>query len=147
MTGNSHLQIVAYCCKYCAYSAADLAGGLRLQYPPEIKVVHLPCTGKFDVRMALHALEDGADGVMVAGCLPGDCHFLEGNLNARRRVEHVRGLLSQIGLEPDRVRMFNMSAAMAAEFVAATKEMTEQIMALGPSPLRLEGTTTTSKEA
>lgn len=132
---GSHLQIVAYCCEHCAYAAADLAGGLRMQYPPAIKVIQFPCTGRLDVLTVLHALEDGADGVMVAGCLPGNCHYLEGNANARRRVEHIRDLLKQIGLEPERVRMFNMSAAMAQQFVTASKEMVDQISALGPSPL------------
>ncbi len=132
----SQLQIVAYCCQHCAYAAADLAGGQRLQYPPTIKIVQLPCTGRLDVLMVLRALEDGADGILVAGCLPGNCHYLQGNTNAKRRVGHIQDLLKQIGLEPERVRMVNMSAAMASQFVAATKEMTEQISALGPNPLR-----------
>ena len=133
------LQIVAYCCQHCAYAAADLAGGLRLQYSPKIKIVQLPCTGRLDVLMVLHTLENGADGVMVAGCLPGNCHYLDGNTNARRRVDHIQALLKQINLEPGRVRMFNMSAAMASQFVAAATEMTEQISNLGPSPLRAPG--------
>jgi F420-non-reducing hydrogenase iron-sulfur subunit len=129
-------QIVAFCCRYCAYSAADLAGGLRVQYPPSIKIIELPCTGKVDVLHLLRAFEDGADGVMVAGCLEGDCHFMTGNLQAKRRVDYVSQLLEQIGLEPERVRMFNMSAAMGNRFAEATAEMHEQIVALGPSPLR-----------
>ncbi len=131
----SQFQVVAYCCEHCAYAAADLAGGLRMQYPPAIKIIQLPCTGRLDVLTVLHALEDGVDGVMVAGCLPGNCHYLKGNTNARRRVGHIKELLKQIGLEPERVTMFNMSAAMAQQFVAATKAMTEQISSLGPSPL------------
>lgn len=130
------LRIVAFCCQYCAYAAADLAGQLRLQYPPTIKVVHLPCTGKLDVLMVLQALEEGADGVMAVGCMPGDCHFLEGNLNAARRMEHARMLIAEIGLEADRARMFNLSSAMAGRFAEAATEMNEQIAALGPSPLR-----------
>lgn len=106
-----------------------------MQYPPAIKIIQLPCTGRLDVLTVLHALEDGVDGVMVAGCLPGNCHYLKGNTNARRRVGHIKELLKQIGLEPERVTMFNMSAAMAQQFVAATKAMTEQISSLGPSPL------------
>jgi F420-non-reducing hydrogenase iron-sulfur subunit len=92
------------------------------------------------VLSVLRALEQGVDGVMAAGCLPGTCHFLEGNLNARRRVDRVRQLLTEIGLEPERVEMFNMSAAMAAEFARAATEMTERIAALGPSPLRMGAT-------
>ena len=131
------LHIVAYCCEHCAYAAADLAGGLRMQYPPAIKVVQLPCTGRIDVLTMLRAVEDGADGIMVAGCLPGDCHYLEGNANARRRVARIQELLEQIGLEPERVRMFNMSSAMAGQFVEAATEMTTLITSLGPNPLRL----------
>jgi coenzyme F420-reducing hydrogenase delta subunit len=136
---GEQLQIVAYCCQYCAYAAADLAGQLRMQYPPEVKIVHLPCSGKLDQLLALHALEAGADGVMVVGCLPGDCHFLRGNLNAARRVQALQHLLTEIGLEPERARMFNLSAAMATAFVEATQQMVEEITALGPSPLRRNG--------
>jgi len=133
---EQNLQIVAYACEHCAYAAADLAGALRMQYPPEIKIVLLPCTGKLDVLLALQALEDGVDGVMVAGCLPGDCHYQDGNVNARRRVEHLQQILQQIGLQPQRVQMFNMSSAMAGQFVAAATQMAEQILALGHNPLR-----------
>ena len=107
-----------------------------MQYPPAIKIVQLPCSGKLDVLMVLHALEDGADGVLVAGCLPGDCHYLEGNVNASRRVERLQDILKTIGLEPERVRMENMSAAMASRFVEVAQEMTETIATLGPNPLK-----------
>jgi len=133
---TNSLQIIAYCCEHCAYAAADLAGGLRMQYPPEVKIVMLPCTGKMDVLLALQAFEDGADGVMVAGCLPGDCHYLEGNDNAKRRTDYLQTLLNEIGLEPERVKMFNLSSAMAGKFVEAAKEMTEKIVKLGLNPLR-----------
>ena len=132
----ARIQIVAYCCHYCAYAAADLAGVLRLRYPPDMRIVEIPCTGRLDVLEVLHAFEHGADGVMVAGCLEGDCHFQQGNLNARRRVERVKGLLQTIGLEADRIRMFNLSSAMGKQFAEAAAEMTEQIAGLGPSPLR-----------
>lgn len=131
------LQIIAYCCEHCAYAAADLAGGLRMAYPPDVKIVELPCTGKLDALLALHAFESGVDGVMVAGCLPGDCHYLEGNTNAQRRVNRIQELLAQIGLEPERIRMFNLSSAMAGRFAEIASEMTEQIGALGPNPLRI----------
>ena len=138
MTGQPTFQpqIVAFCCRYCAYAAADLAGGLRLQYPPSIKVIELPCTGKLDVIHLLRAFEDGADGVLVAGCLEGDCHYLEGNLNARRRVEYAQRLLAQTGLEAERLQMLNLSSAMAQRFAEAATAMHERIIALGPSPLR-----------
>lgn len=130
------LRIVAFCCHFCAYAAADLAGALRVQSPPSVRVVKLPCTGKVDVLLLLRALEHGADGVMVAGCLEGDCHYQRGNLHARQRVERVQQLIAQIGLEPERVRMFNMSSGMGQAWADAVAEMDAQIRALGPSPLR-----------
>jgi F420-non-reducing hydrogenase iron-sulfur subunit len=130
------LNIIAYCCEHCAYAAADLAGGLRMQYPPAIKIVQIPCTGRMDVLTVLRAVEDGADGLMVAGWLPGDCHYLEGNLNAKRRVAHVQDVLKNIGLEAERVQMVNLSSAMAGQFADATKAMTEKIEQLGVNPLR-----------
>ena len=128
-------QIVAFCCLHCAYAAADLAGGSRCGYPSSIKIVAVPCTGRVDSLHLVKALEDGADGVMVAGCLPGRCHFQTGNLHANQRVEHVRHLLEEIGLEADRVRMINVSAGMGVQFAERAKEMAETITALGPNPL------------
>jgi coenzyme F420-reducing hydrogenase delta subunit len=131
-------KIVAFCCHYCAYAAADLAGSLRLQYPTNIRIVKIPCSGRLDALHVLDAFEDGADGVMVAGCLEGDCHFQTGNLHAKRRVHWLQGLLKEIGLDAERLQMCNMSSAMGGEFVEATTEMTERIKELGPSPLRKE---------
>ena len=128
-------NIVAFCCHYCAYAAADLAGSMRLEYPTAIKVVELPCTGKLDVPYVLRAFEDGADGVLVAGVLEGDCHYLEGNLNARRRVEYLQKLLEQIGLEGRRVQMINLSSAMGGQFAFSAAEMTAEVKRLGPNPL------------
>mgnify|MGYP005839466681 CR=1 FL=1 len=131
-----NLYLVVYACEYCAYAAADLAGALRMQYPPDIKIVQIPCSGKMDIILALQALEDGVDGVITAGCLPGECHYLEGNVSARRRVERLQQILEEIGLEPQRVRMINLSSTMAGQFVAAVTEITRQIQALGANPLR-----------
>jgi coenzyme F420-reducing hydrogenase delta subunit len=139
---NTLLQIVAFCCHYCAYAAADLAGVLRLDYPAETKIVEIPCTGRVDALEVLHAFEYGADGVLVAGCLEGDCHFQEGNLNARRRVQRLKDTLESIGLEPERVEMFNLSSAMGTRFAEFMTEMTRQIAELGPSPLRSKNGTT-----
>ena len=132
-------MIVAFCCHYCAYAAADLAGSLRMQYPASVRVVKLPCTGKLDVQLVLDAFEHGADGVMVAGCLEGNCHYQQGNSNAKRRVNYVKTLLKQIGLEPDRVRMFNMSSAMGKQWAEAVIEMDDQVRKIGPNPLRMTG--------
>ncbi|TET91962.1 MAG: hydrogenase iron-sulfur subunit [Methanomassiliicoccales archaeon] len=129
-------KIVAFCCNYCAYAAADLAGSMRLSYPPNVKVIRLPCSGKVEITYLLRALEDGADGVMVAGCLEGDCHFMEGNYRAKRKVRHAKRLLEEIGFESGRVEMFNLSSAMAGRFAEIMEEMTERIRKLGPSPLR-----------
>jgi coenzyme F420-reducing hydrogenase delta subunit len=101
-----------------------------------VRIVELPCSGKFDVLHALRAIEDGADGVMVVGCLEGDCHFLQGNINARRRVDYVAHLLEEIGLEKERVAMFNLSSAMGSRFAEIVTEMTETVRSLGPNPLR-----------
>ena len=137
---RSTLQIVAFCCRYCAYAAADLAGVLRIPYPSELRVLQIPCSGRIDMLEVLHAFEQGADGVMVAGCLEGDCHFRTGNLVARSRVERLKGMIADIGIEPERLEMFNMSAAMGRQFAEAATLMAERITALGPSPLRrLEG--------
>ncbi len=130
------INIVAFCCHYCAYAAADMAGSLRFQYPDSVKVVKLPCTGKLDLQLILDAFEKGADGVMVAGCMEGDCHYQQGNLNAKRRVVHGQTLLASIGLEPERVRMFNMSSAMGNRWAEAVREMDATVRKLGPSPLR-----------
>ncbi len=128
-------QIVAFCCRHCAYSAADLAGGARMSYSPSIKIVEMPCTGRANVVEILHALEKGADGVAVAGCLPGTCHYIKGNTLAKHRIDHVTELLKTIGLEQQRARMINVSAAMGAQFVAEFTNFVETIKTLGPSPL------------
>lgn len=129
-------RIIAFCCQYCAYAAADLAGVMRLKYSPSIRIVLVPCTGRVDVIHLLRAIEDGADGVYVAGCLEGGCHFVEGNFKAKRRVMFVKNLLSEIGIEEERIEMFNLSAADGSRFAEIANEMTERIKALGPSPLR-----------
>ena len=108
---------------------------MRLQYPSNVKIIRVPCTGKVDVIHLLRAIQMGADGVYVVGCLEGTCHYNEGNFQARERVEHVRTLLEEIGMEGDRVRMYNLSSGEGPTFAAYAKEMTEHIMSLGPSPL------------
>jgi len=128
--------ILAFCCHYCAYAAADLAGAMRLQYPSSVRVLRLPCTGKVEPNHLLAAFEQGVDGVIVAGCLEGGCHFVEGNLRARRRVERVRELMEEVGLEPERLEMFNLSSADGTRFAEIVRTMHERLVRLGPSPLR-----------
>ena len=109
---------------------------MRLQYPANVRVLRLPCTGKIEVNYLLTAFERGVDAVIVAGCLEGGCHFLEGNLRARKRVERAQQMLTEIGLEPERLEMYNLSSAEGARFAEIVTEMNERVVKLGPSPLR-----------
>jgi F420-non-reducing hydrogenase iron-sulfur subunit len=127
--------IVAFCCHYCAYTAADMAGTMRLDYPANVKIVRVPCSGKVDTLHMLKALEKGADGVLVAGCLEGDCHFRTGNAKAAQRVKFVQQLLVEIGIEPQRLSMVTMSAGMGIRFAQIANTFTEQIRKLGPNPV------------
>jgi F420-non-reducing hydrogenase iron-sulfur subunit len=129
-------EIIAFCCNYCAYAAADLAGARRMQYPPNVRVVHSPCTGKIEMEHILAAFEKGIDGVLVAGCLEGGCHFIEGNLRAKHRIEHIRGILEEIGIGAERLKMVNLSAAMAPTFVERVREIVDTVTRLGPNPLK-----------
>ncbi len=128
-------QIIAFCCHYCSYAAADLAGSMRLQYPTNIKILKIPCTGKIDVIYLLSAFEEGADGVFVAGCEEGSCHFITGNIRAKKKVQYTKKILDEIGIGGERLEMYNLSAAMGQKFADITREMTERIKKLGPSPL------------
>jgi F420-non-reducing hydrogenase iron-sulfur subunit len=128
-------RILALCCHYCAYAAADLAGTFRAQYPANVRIVRFPCSGKVDPIHIMQAFEGGVDGVLVAGCLEGGCHFQEGNLRAKRRVAHLGEILREIGVESDRLRMVNLSSAMGQAFAKIITEFTNHIKQLGPSPL------------
>ena len=108
---------------------------MRLQYPPKIRIIRTPCTGRLEVEYFLKAIENGADGILVAGCEEGNCHFNEGNLVAKRRVEYTRALLSESGLEMERLRMVNIGAADARPFAEIVQDMVETVRKLGPSPL------------
>ena len=130
------VEVVAFCCFYCAYAAADLAGVMRLSYPPNVKVVLLPCTGGVDPLYILRAFEAGADGVFVAGCLEGQCHYQVGNLQAKSRVRYLKRLLDEAGIGGERLEMLNLSSAQGPRFAEAAREMTERITALGPSPVK-----------
>jgi coenzyme F420-reducing hydrogenase delta subunit len=110
-----------------------------MQYPPNVRVIHVPCTGKIEREHILASFEKGVDGVLVAGCLEGGCHFIEGNLRAKRRTEQLRDMLDEIGVGRERLRMVNLSAAMAPTFVQRVKEIVETVESLGPNPLRKSG--------
>jgi coenzyme F420-reducing hydrogenase delta subunit len=133
---NWEPRIIAFCCNYCAYAAADLAGSKRMQYPVNVRIIHTPCTGKIEMEHILDAFEKGIDGVLVAGCLEGGCHFLEGNLRARRRTGRIREILDEIGVGAERLKMVNFSAAMAPTFVERVNEIVRTVRALGPNPLK-----------
>ncbi len=129
-------KVLAFCCRYCAYTAADLTGSLRLEYAPNVRIVHILCTGKIDAVLLLKAFEEGADAVYVAGCALGDCHFQKGNLSAIRVVAHTKKLLAEIGLEPERLEFFHIAASEGPLFARRANEMTECARRLGPNPLR-----------
>jgi F420-non-reducing hydrogenase iron-sulfur subunit len=111
---------------------------MRLSYPSSVKIIQVPCTGRVDIIHLLKAIEDGADGVYVAGCLEGECHYLSGNLKAKKRVQYVKNVLKEIGMEPERVEMFNLSAGEGPRFAEIAREMAERIKKLGPSPVNMK---------
>jgi len=132
-------KIVGFLCNWCSYAGADLAGVSRIQYPPSLRIVRVMCSGRIDPVFILEAFRSGADGVLVAGCHPGDCHYLSGNYKAERRVLILKRLLEQLGLEPERLRLEWVSAAEGDRFATVVKSMTEEIKNLGPSPLKAGG--------
>lgn len=128
--------IVAFCCNWCAYAGADLAGTSRFEYPPNIRIIRVMCTGRIDATLVLESLRLGADGVLIAGCHPGDCHYQRGNYMMEKRFSYIRKALETIGIEPRRVRLEWISASEGGKFAALVREMTQQIKDLGPSPFR-----------
>jgi F420-non-reducing hydrogenase iron-sulfur subunit len=133
MSANAEPKIVAFCCHYCAFAAADLAGVLRLKYPPNVHIIRLPCTGKLDALYVLKAFEAGADGVIVAGCLEGSCHFISGNIRAKQRVLAIKNLLPKLGIAPERLEFFNLSSAQGDRFAQIAREMAERVRAMKPA--------------
>ena len=128
-------KIVAFCCHYCAYASADLAGSMRLQYPANVRIIRTPCTGRLEVEYYMKAFENGADGVLVAGCLEGGCHFIEGNLIAKKRVKSIQKILEESGIEKERLQMVNNSAAEATKLVDSIHVMIYVVKQMGPSPV------------
>ena len=127
-------RIIGFFCNWCAYAGADLAGISRLQYPPSIRVIRLMCSGRVDEEMILKAFAVGADGVLVCGCHPRDCHYHKGNMSARRRVIGLKPFLEAIGIGGDRLRLEWISASEAPKVAETVKGFTETIKGLGPSP-------------
>ena len=131
-------RIIAFLCNWCSYAGADLAGTSRLQYPPNIRIIRVPCSGRINPIYIINALMDGADGVMVSGCHPGDCHYLAGNLFARRRFTVLKKMLTTVGIEEDRVQFTWVSASEGNRFAEVVREVTEKVVKLGPNPLFID---------
>jgi F420-non-reducing hydrogenase iron-sulfur subunit len=128
--------ILAYCCNWCSYAGADLAGTSRYEYPTNVRIVRVMCTGRIDPTFVLEALRDGADGVIIAGCHPGDCHYQKGNFMMEKRFAYIKKAVESIGIEPERVKLEWISASEGGKFAALIRETTEQIRQLGPNPFR-----------
>jgi len=134
-------KIVGFLCNWCSYAGADLAGVSRIQYPPNLRVVRVMCSGRVHPAFILEAFRNGADGILVAGCHPGDCHYISGNHKAENRVLMLKKTLEQLGLEPERLRLEWVSASEGDRFAMVIKDMTKELTKLGPSPLRVGGKT------
>lgn len=126
-------KIIAFLCNWCSYAGADLAGVSRVQYPPHIRVVRVPCSGRINPFYILKSLQRGWDGVLVSGCHPGDCHYLTGNYYARRKFAILKRLLEYVGIEEGRVHFSWVSAAEGEKFSSVVREVTESVKRLGPS--------------
>jgi F420-non-reducing hydrogenase iron-sulfur subunit len=127
--------IIAFCCNWCSYAGADLAGVSRIQYPPNIRIIRVMCSGMVHPNLVIDALTRGADGVLICGCHPGDCHYLEGNLKAEARADAIKLMMQDFGIEEERFRLEWVSASEAPRFARVVTEMVSQIRDLGPSPL------------
>jgi F420-non-reducing hydrogenase iron-sulfur subunit len=140
-------ELTAFTCIYCGYMAADTAGSLRIEYPANVKLVRLPCTGKTDIQYLLDAFDQGADGVYIVACSLGNCHHVRGNERGKARVQRARQILESIGIEPERLEMFFVSGGMGATFAEIAREMTDRIKQLGPSPVKNAKRTVTDRAA
>lgn len=137
---NFEPVIVGFLCNWCSYAGADLAGVSRIQYPPNIRVIRVMCSGRVDPVFILEAFKNGADGVLVAGChLPSDCHYLAGNFKALRRVILLKRVLKEFGIEPERLWLEWISASEGDKFAKVVSEMVKEIKKLGPNPLKRLG--------
>lgn len=128
-------KIVGFCCNWCSYAGADLAGTSRMQYPSNIRIIRVMCSGRVTPVFILKALAMGADGVLIAGCHPGDCHYIAGNYKTAGRVALTKRLLEQMGMEPERLRLEWVSASEGAKFAQVVRDFTEQIKDLEPNSL------------
>ena len=126
-------KLVGFLCNWCSYAGADMAGTSRIGYPPHLRVIRVPCTGRVDPLLLVKSFQQGADGVLVAGCHPGDCHYTQGNYHARRRFALLRRLLEFLGVEPGRFRVEWVSASEGKRFSQVVSSFTEGVSRLGPN--------------
>ena len=132
-TDNWEPKILAFLCNWCSYAGADLAGIGRIQYPPNVRVIRVPCSGRVNPLYIVSALQHGVDGVLVSGCHPGDCHYLTGNYSARRRFVLLKNFLEFIGIEEGRIHFSWVSAAEGEKFASVIREITDTVRKLGPA--------------
>ncbi|MDD3420979.1 MAG: hydrogenase iron-sulfur subunit [Methanocellales archaeon] len=128
-------KIVAFCCNWCSYAGADLAGVSRMQYPPNVRIIKVMCSGRVEPSFILRAFEVGIDGVLITGCHIGDCHYVSGNLRAEDRVKMAKELMKTLGLEEQRPRLEWISASEGEKFASVIKEFVEDLKSVGPNPL------------
>jgi coenzyme F420-reducing hydrogenase delta subunit len=133
---NFEPTIIAFVCNWCTYTAADLAGTSRLTYPKNVRLIRMMCTGMVDPKYIIKALLEGADGVLVSGCHPGDCHYVNGNLKARRRIKLLKEILPRFGFDEGRVKLTWIGASEGVDFAKTIKEMVAEIKALGPNEVK-----------
>ena len=129
-------NIIGFLCNWCSYAGADLAGTSRMKYPPNIKSIRVMCSGRVDPVFVLEALRKGADGVLVAGCHPGDCHYQSGNYKANRRMKLLKKFLEEMAIDPKRVRFEYISASEGAKFASVVTEFVDELKKMGPNPLK-----------
>ncbi|MFQ6046971.1 MAG: hydrogenase iron-sulfur subunit [Gemmatimonadales bacterium] len=134
MQNDFEPRILGFCCNWCSYAGADLAGVSRIQYPPNIRILRVMCSSMVHPNLVVEALTMGIDGVLMCGCHPGDCHYREGNLRAEKRSEAIRLMLEDFGLEEERFRLEWVSASEGAKFAEIVRTMVDELKALGPSP-------------
>jgi len=136
MTKEFEPNIIGFLCNWCSYAGADLAGTSRMKYPPNIKSIRVMCSGRVDPVFVLEALRKGADGVLIGGCHPGDCHYQSGNYKANRRMKLSNKLLEELAVDPGRVRFEYISASEGAKFASVVTEFVDQLKKIGPNPLK-----------
>jgi len=128
--------ILAFCCNWCSYAGADLAGTARISYPTNIRIIRVMCSGMVHPALVMDALSKGIDGVLIAGCHPGDCHYTDGNLKTERRAEALRVMMEDMGIEVDRLRLEWVSSGEGEKFARVVREMTEELKKIGPNPFK-----------